>query len=257
MRKRILAAAPAYQKMDYCFLDFIKHLKEIDYDNFDILIVDNSKTKGFLRKINKIPNIKVVYDDTKEEKNMLRLISSRNKIIDYAIRKKYDYLLMMDSDVMATPNLLRQLLSHKKDVVSGLYFNIFRVDEKNQVRPVCYKEIEEDIYQEMKRKKMIPHFIKSREGFRRNITNEEIQAGKLLEVLYPSAGCLLLSKKAFSSGARYGLFQDTHGLHTSDDIYFFKELRKKEFQLYCNPTLICRHDTSSKFEKDGSHPMFK
>jgi len=99
--------------------------------------------------------------------------------------------------VMATPNLLRQLLSRKKDVVSGLYFNIFRVDGKNQIKPVCYKKIEESIYQEMKRKKMIPNFIKSKEGFRRNITNEEIHTGKLLEVLYPSAGCLFLSKKSF------------------------------------------------------------
>jgi len=48
--------------------------------------------------------------------------------------------------VMATPNLLRQLLSRKKDVVSGLYFNIFRVDGKNQIKPVCYKKIEESIY---------------------------------------------------------------------------------------------------------------
>ena len=249
---KILIACPVYGGMDYCFRDFINHLKAIEYFKFDIVIFDNSKSKKFFRKIRKIKGIEVFYDDTTEEKNKFRLISSRNKILDYAKENNYDSLLMMDCDVMVPSNILGVLMSHNKDVVSGLYFNIFNVSGENKLLPVCYQTLEEEDYLEMKRKNMVPSFVNSREDIRRNITRKEIENG-FLEVLYPSAGCMLLSKKAFSSGARYGLFEGKNNLPTTDDIYFFKELRKKGFKLYCDPNMVCQHDVLKKYEKGKTH----
>jgi len=122
--RKILIATPTYNGVEYCFQEFLVHLKNIDYEDFDILIMDNSRTKKFFRKIKKIQGIKVIHDETKEEKNMYRLISSRNKIIEYAIKKGYDYLLMMDSDVMVPPDILKKLLHNEKDICSGLYLII-------------------------------------------------------------------------------------------------------------------------------------
>ena len=141
---KILVATPVYDGMEYCFKEFLEHIKTIDYDNFDILIMDNSRTKKFFRKIKTIPKIKVIYDETQEEKNMKRLISSRNKILDYAIQKNYDYLLMMDSDVIIPPSILKKLLSNEKDVCSGLYFNYSK--DGKQEHPVCYRKLEEKYY---------------------------------------------------------------------------------------------------------------
>jgi GT2 family glycosyltransferase len=252
---KILVASPTYDGMEYCFNEFIDCLKKIDRPDFKILIVDNSRSKGFFRKANKIRGIKVIYDDTKEEKNMARLASSRNKILDYAAEKNFDYLLMTDSDVMVPENALTKLLAHNKDVVSGLYFNIFKSDGKPKVLPVCYKEVEEIVFEKMKAENMLPSFVKSRVDLRRNITNEEMENG-LLEVLIPSGGCLLLSRKAFISGARYSILgpDESYGFESSDDIYFFKELKKRGFELHCDPKLICGHNLSGKY-RDGINPF--
>jgi len=145
--KKILVATPTYNGMEYCFEEFLEHLKNIDSEDFDILIMDNSRTKKFFRKIRKIPRIKVIYDETKRTKKIMdRLISSRNKILEYAIEKDYDYLLMMDSDVLVPPDILKKLLNNEKDVCSGLYFNYTKVKNEFKFLPVCYRKLEEKYY---------------------------------------------------------------------------------------------------------------
>ena len=110
----------------------------------------------------------------------------------------------------------------------------------------------------MKNRGMIPGFIKTRSDMRRNLTQEEIEKGEVIEVLIPSAGCLLLSHKAFESGAKYGLLKETNGLQTTDDIGFFKELRDKEFKLYCDPSVYCKHEVLEKYKSnDGNHPVYQ
>jgi len=255
--KKILIASPVYEGMAYCLNDFIEHLKQINYNNFKILLVDNSRTKSFFRKLNKIPGISVIYDDTSEEKNMLRLISSRNKIIKYSIENNYDYLLAMDCDVMVNPDILEKLLSHEKDVCSGLYFNIFKVDGKQKLLPVAYKEVSEEEFEEMKKETNFPDIVKSSHDLRYNITKEDIEKRELIEVLYPSAGCMLLSKKALISGAKYGLLDTTDKLKSTDDIYFIKELKKRGFKIYCDPSVICKHDIFGKLDKQGQHPVYE
>jgi len=255
---KILIGVPVYSGVKYCFDNFLKHIQNIKGFDFDVLIVDNSRDDDFFNEIQKRDNLIVIKDNTDEEKNMLRLISSRNKILDYASKNKYDYLLMMDSDVMVPENILLKLFDAKKDVISGLYFNLFNSGGKQKLLPVCYKEIEENIFKEMQLRGMIPEFVKDKSDIRRNLTPEEIEKGEVIEVLIPSAGCLLLSSKAFTSGAKYGLLKETNGLRTTDDIGFFKELKNKEFQLYCDPSVYCKHEAFQKYKSnEGNHPVYQ
>lgn len=255
---KVLVASPIYDRMEYCFQEFLEHLKNIDYNNFDILIVDNSRSKKFWRKIRKFlssqPNIKVIHDDTKEEKNLMRVVSSRNKILDYARKKNYDYLLMMDSDVMVPLNILKKLISENKDVISGLYFNYFQIEGKTMLLPVCYKDMEEENFEEMKKKGKIPEDKNKKEDYRRCLFKKEIREGKTLEVRIPSAGCVLLSKKVLDSGARYGLLENVEVV-TSDDVYFFRKLRELGFKLYCNPSVLCKHHIGEKLV-DGKNLLY-
>ena len=254
--KKILVATPTYEGMEYCFQEFLEHLKNIDYESFDILIMDNSRTKKFFRKIRKIPGIKVIYDKTKEEKNMDRLISSRNKILEYAIEKNYDYLLMMDSDVIVPPDILKKLLHHEKDICSGLYFNYAKVKDELKFLPVCYRKLEEKYYPLYE--KFFPKA--NMKMFSRQMSMTEAKSRELFEVSVPSAGCLFLSRKALNSGARYGIIKrfEKEFKEITDDIKFFKELRESEFKIYCDTSILCAHQTKEKYERNKlDHPVFQ
>jgi len=250
---KVLIASPVYDGMVYCFDNFINELKAVDYPEFDILIVDNSRGMDFFEKIVGTSGVKVIRDDTDEERNAFRVASSRNKILDYAIEENYDYLLMMDCDVMVPADIIEKLLSHENDVVSGLYFNYFPKGDKIEFLPVCYKKLEEEFFPVYR--KLYPKT--DLHELSRQLTVAEVGEGKLLEVSVASAGCLLLSRVALKSGARYG-FYDRYLKHggATEDVRFFKELRDN-FKIYCDTSVLCKHDVKQKYRGNaGEHPFF-
>ncbi len=256
---KILIAAPVYGGMEYCIDEFIMRLKNIDYLNYKIVLFDNSKTKKFFKKLRSIRGIRVFYDDTDEESNMFRLISSRNKIIDYAISKNYDYLLMMDCDVMVEDDILNRLLSHEKDVVSGLYFNYFARNGVNKLEPICWKKFEIKEEEKEAYRKVYPDA--DLDWISRQLLMVEADSGNLLEVLIPSAGCCLLSREALICDAKYGIlpihkkFIETKSV--TDDIQFFKQLGDNGFKIYCDTSLRCGHNVGGKYISGGLHPFFE
>lgn len=252
--EKILVACPTYEGMDYCFNNFITHLKDIEHDNFKIVIFDNSKSKKFYRKIRKIQDIKVIYDDTKEEKNMNRLVSSRNKIIDYAIKKNFDYLFMLDGDVMVKPNYLKKLLTFDKDVVSGLYYGI--CGSKKLEGPIAFFGITQEKFDQLKKENRLPKYARNKYDVMRRVKEQDLKGKDIIEVGIPSAGCLLLSRKAFSSGAKYGRENLPEEIFVTDDIYFFNILKEKGFKLYCSPEVFCKHLYKEKYKlNQGIHPV--
>ena len=46
---------------------------------------------------------------------------ARQKCLNRALNKDYDYIMWIDSDIIFEPKDFKQLLSHDKDIVSGLY----------------------------------------------------------------------------------------------------------------------------------------
>ena len=46
---------------------------------------------------------------------------ARQKCLNRALERDYDYLMWIDSDMVFEPQNFKQLLSHDKDIVSGLY----------------------------------------------------------------------------------------------------------------------------------------
>lgn len=249
--KKILVATPTYEGLEYCFDAFLEAIKSIDYSTFDILVVDNSRTKRYLKKLKTIKGIKVIYDDTNEEKNMFRVASSRNKILDYAIQNDYDYLLMMDSDVIVPSLILKKLLSNNKDVCSGLYYGYSKKGGEVKLEPICFIKLSREEFE----KYYQPHYPHANwQELSRQLTKQEAETGQLYEVAIPSAGCVLLSKKVLSSGVRYGFFERylRAGLACTEEVKFFAELRKKGFKIYCDTSIICGHEIKEKYKGGGN-----
>ncbi len=250
MEDKILVASPTYEGMSYCDEEFLDAIKDLDYPKFDILIVDNSGSVVYFNKLKKISGIKVIRDNTGEEKNIKRLISSRNKILKYSVDNNYAHLLMLDSDVIIPKNTLIKLLRQNKDIVTGLYFNFFNSNKMIKCLPVCWKIPTQQEFDSFKKKLTFPDSVKSRNDLKRHLTKQEIESGKLQEVFNPSAGCMLLSRNAFSQ-LKYGQINEEHPLQTpNDDLYFFNMAREKGFRIFCLPSIICRHLVMNKYSKD-------
>jgi GT2 family glycosyltransferase len=258
MALKILVATPTFNGMRYCINEFIDGIKSLTYPKCDFLIVDNSRNDDFFNELKQKEGIIVLHDKCNEERNVKRLISSRNKILDYAIQNNYDHILMMDCDVIPPKNVIEELLSCNKDIVTGLYFNYFVCNGKHKIMPVCWKSVSPEEFEEMKKQSPFPSVVKSYLDVRRALFPEEIESNELIPVLLPSSGCMLLSRNVFEK-VRYGLLDMEGGLLSSDDIYFMNKAREIGFQPYCYTKIKCDHLVFGKYKKDSDgklkHPF--
>ena len=47
---KILIGSPTFYGMQYCLKEFLNGVRSIVYDNYDVLIVDNSRDDNFFHK---------------------------------------------------------------------------------------------------------------------------------------------------------------------------------------------------------------
>ncbi|MFH0808490.1 MAG: glycosyltransferase [archaeon] len=253
---RVLVAGSTYDGMGYCSEQFIKRIKSLSYGNYDIFLVDNSMSREFSKKLTRDYGVDVLHLDLKDMPNMKKLIRSRNRILNYALENGYDYVLMMDVDVIPPVDIIERLLAHGKDIVSGIYFNVFMVDRKKKICPVVWKGFSDEEFEEIRSRISSEHVV-SKENLRRHLTPEEANGGELQEVIIPSCGCMLLSHEAFGN-LKYGLLDVPEGFSTTDDIYFCRKAREAGFGLYCDTSLQCEHLIGGKFKREGDelvHPL--
>lgn len=58
------------------------------------------------------------------------VIIMRNRIVEYARKNDYDYLFIPDSDEIHQSHALKHLISHKKDVITTVYWSKWHPDEQ-------------------------------------------------------------------------------------------------------------------------------
>ena len=251
---KVLVAAPVFDGMKYCIRQFLDSMRSLTYTNYKILIVDNSRSNNFFEELKKEPSVMLIKDPTAEEQNIKRLVNSRNIILDYALENNYDHILMMDSDTIPPNNIIEELLSQNKEIVSGLYYNYFNSSGQIKLLPVAWKSVTEQEFEEMKKQIRFPQMIKSNKDLRRHLTKEEANSNQLIEVIQTSAGCMLISRRAFKK-IRYGILPVPEGVHTSDDVYFSEKAQESGFKIYCCTKLKCSHLIKGKYQITGDNKL--
>lgn len=148
---------------------------------------------------------------------------NRNLIIKQAIAHECTHVLFLDDDVLVPSDILTKLMSHDKDIVTGLYLMrayphqpiIFKT--QNEAGHVLWVELTPD------------------------------KTG-LIEVVSAGLGCVLIKTRVFKTmiandplpWVRLGEIPGEED-HWGDDIGFFKRVRKYGFKLFCDLDVKCGH----------------
>ena len=214
---KILVGAPVTDLMEYCFDRFIESMKNLSYPNYDIFLVDNSKDAKFFEKIKsmKVPCERIDYI---EGDPRLRLVECRNIIRKKVLKEGYDYLYCADQDVIPPRDILERLLEHKKDVISGMYFNKGKEGEPYPVVKMPDETFEKD-------------------GRVRLPTQEEINTLGLVRVALTGTGCLLIHRPVLQ---RIKFRNELH-LPVWDDTNFAVDCKKLGITMYADLSIMCEH----------------
>ncbi len=240
---KILIACPTSETKDYCWLDWIRCIKNIDYpkDRMEIFVVDNSYTNSYKKYLETF-GIKVYHVNPKFEqinpKNNKKEIhvkplvetvcDSLNIIRGYAYKTGCDYIYMVESDVMSGRQTLRTLLSHKKKVINACYFH---GDDIN--RNLLLHQIEN----------VSERVSVTRLGFKATL---KFMDGSVKKIQQCGIGCCLIHRSVFSQiSFRYTDLSGNINNKMFPDTHFYEDLYLREIDAFIDTGIILDHNSQN------------
>jgi GT2 family glycosyltransferase len=139
-----------------------------------------------------------------------------------------DYIMFIDDDVLLPANAIVKLISHEKDIITGLYFA-----------------------------KQEPHFpqifTKSEKAKGRYDSVQEYKQDSLIEIDACGAGCLLIKAEVFKKLKR-PYFQyipkGENNPRKGEDFYFCEKAKEAGYKIFCDTSIICKHIGTKCISKD-------
>lgn len=153
----------------------------------------------------------------------------RNLIASWATH--YDYLFSVDSDISFSPDTLKKLLSHNKDMVSGLYI------QRKQDEHIL------EVYEPNER------------GGCSNIPFEKIKNIPLVELIACGMGCVLIKGEVFRSiSYPHFVYHSAidHRNTISEDVDFCRKVKTKGFEIFADTTVHCEHIGNAIFKVEST-----
>ena len=218
MNPKVLLGCPTSFHKEYALKEYAEAVKTLDYDNYDILLVDNSPDDIYL---NKIKNLGLnVIKGKYFESAIKRIIISRNLLREYTIKNNYDYLFSLEQDVIPNKDALTKLISHNKEIVSGIYFVHNIIDGKRMLIPQIFIELPN-------KTSNLPDM--------RWLTEEEFNSNGLIKIVSCGMGCVLIHRNVLEK------IEFRSENEVFDDRFFAIDLYKKNIPMYCDISVKCKH----------------
>ncbi|NGY89793.1 glycosyltransferase [Bacillus megaterium] len=212
-KKRILVASPIHQKPEILtlFLESLKHLQKEEMIVDFYFIDDNENVDSsrlliqFQECIQSVIVEKSNYQDVYSrdgqthhwnEHLVWKVAGFKNSIIQYAKEKNYDYLILVDSDLLLFPETIVHLVQQDKDIISEVFWTRWQPDSMEQPQVWVYDEYTQ--YHKQQGENLSTEQIKVR--------YEEFIAKMRTPGVYEVGGlgaCTLISQNALQKGVNF------------------------------------------------------
>lgn len=218
--KKVLVAAPICEWYAYCYPEFSKALRSLTYPRKDIFLVDNSEGNLFYKRVladgfsaQKTEHLHRIRDMVTRDHNIIR-----QKVLD----EGYDYLLILDQDVIPPSDVIERLMQHDKDVVSAMFFGPHDIGGEVRVMPFAWVFSKE-------------HGDWNNTGY---LLDSEIwDEPQLLKIAFAGMGCILIKRKVLEKiSFRYSLEMDAW-----DDRWLGVDMCAHGFEFYLDNSVKCKH----------------
>ena len=221
---KVLVGCPISSYREDVIDQYIDSVKSLSYPNYEVLLLDNSPDNKMFDKIKgRIP----VQKTKRIEKLGEMLARDRNLLRKKLLDEGFDYFLSLEQDVIPPKDVIEMLLENKKQVCSGLYFNMYATTGPNnepytELRPVFSTWIDET----QKELRVV-----------RNIGFQSVFPGRLFQICSGGVGCVLIAKEALEKI----FFRTEAEFKTFDDVFFYEDCYSKGIDIFLDTRVVCLH----------------
>jgi len=132
---KVLLASPINLIKYYVIFDWLDRLAQLTYDNFDIFLVDNTENPAFASGLRNLGYDCFRVDPTGQEAR--EYMAASNEIMrKKVLYEKYDYLFLLECDIIPPVSVIEMLLLRNKPVVGAAYWTGHGDETKKQLRTV-------------------------------------------------------------------------------------------------------------------------
>lgn len=241
--KVLIGVVTASQK-DYCVNEFKKQLKGFTYDNYDVVIVDNSEDPTHIETFK---DFEVIYsprtweDGTYKRGNEM-LAECQNIVRNKALEGGYDYLFMLESDVFVNKDFIQYAVSFEAPVYTVTYpIKVGRYKLPTMCVQYLHKLSHRGFKRTLSNTLMLPpavHFPAEVKP----ITHFKI--GDNMCLTHTGLGCSLIRSDVLKYVSfRIDLSNDMKtGNMTFSDTHFYTDCLIKRIEVLFENRLICEHN---------------
>src|SRR3989344_3371358 len=231
---KVLIGCPTSYHSEYALKHYKKGIDKIDYNNYEVLIVENSDPKvdnnAYVEKIKQIGLPVIKAKTTKDVRDTI--VFSRNLLRAKVLENDFDYFLSLEQDVIPPPNVIKKFLediekskktNNEIKVISGVvfYYNWNEKGDKLVPSPQLWDFDTEDRDSE----------------YMYYISPKDLNTPQVKEIKASSLSCVFIHKDVLEKVR----FRVDHNEKGFDDMFFCMDLLKKGFKLYVDTEVRCDH----------------
>jgi hypothetical protein len=227
---KVLVGVVTYSGKHYIFPKNYDAISNLSYPNYDFIIVDNTSHKSYTSKLRRegYKNVHWVGRGVIDKNSRMALTKSQNYIREKFINEGYDFLMLIESDLLPDRNIIQRLMSHAKPVVGSVYYL-----GTNKVKFPCI-------------------FLREGEGSKilgvtetfpghKNVNMAEINAfldGSLKKVHGCGFGCTLIRRDVVK---KFPFWYDERFADKHSDVYFYMDTENNNIPVYVDTSVIVPH----------------
>lgn len=161
------------------------------------------------------------------------VVDQFNRVADRVVAEGYDYVLLVESDVLIPPNALSHLLSVDADVaVATVKFHRF---PNNPALDEVYKDmvcVGEFLWSDP----ALPNQMFTNGFYMKDVENQ-VLTFKESPKLMAGTGCILIKRCVFERGIRFVC----NLMYASYDVFFWRDIAKAGFSAAVDGFVVCKH----------------
>lgn len=166
------------------------------------------------------------------------LANARNCLREeFVKRKEYTKAMWIDSDIIPPVYAINQLLSHNKDIVSGVYWQFWNKTPENPntayLAPMVFG------YEESESKGLGVHEYMTELTVQHLFPNRLI-GGQDTPIVGIGTGCFMASRKLMED-ERWTFRFNPDKIRTTEDMWFSLDINSLGYEIYVDTTVCCRH----------------
>lgn len=119
---RVLLGCPINIVKDYCLPSWLEMIKTLSYPNYDIYLIDNSRNPNYHKKLKYAHNVKIDYHEPAKKEARVYMAESIERIRQRSVKRRYDYLFILECDIFPPKQIIELLLCQRKPVIGTGYW---------------------------------------------------------------------------------------------------------------------------------------